>query len=238
MNEVRTLLKCYICDTGINRRIQTSIFDIKSRHSKKPIAELLKRFQKVGQRIQARDGSKTCALCDECIRKINAYDEACQLAERVEKQLKEMIARTEERYQKGNDPIEITETRHTNASRTQGESKPTPNAIIADSVASNAMPVDHNSDFEYENDVVTLDSSEPEVEFESAEEEIDSDDSFQWPKPGALKRKREKGNYQENVKKKKKPQIYKCIDCPADFRNKYEMQVISWIPVYFPREKK
>lgn len=203
-------LRCYVCDNEINTTVQRSVFDIKSRHSGKPIAELLKRLQNGDGTLRAHSASNACVLCDECIEKINAYDEAYQLAERIEKQLKEMIVRTKERYENVKDPIEIHWNEKSKSNRTMLE---VPDGFAVDTFES-VERVDPT--FENKNEVVIV--SEQEEEIESEVEDIDSDDSFVWPKNGAFKRKRETGE-------QKQSEIYKCIECPADFREKYEMQV-------------
>lgn len=230
-----TPLRCYICDIPTNRKFNKTVFDINSQHSKRPIAELLKRFQHGGGTIRARDGSNACILCDECIEKLNAYDEAFYFAEQIEKQLKAVIARTEKRYENVKDPIEIHESNQNTANGIPKIS----GTVAADPFDSDEMQTDHNSeDFEYDNDEDAMDKSEEEIESE-VDEDFDSDDSFVWPKPKALKRKREKNKEKEKGKEnvKKKPHIYKCIDCPADYRSKYEMQVNSAFNLLFIRQK-
>lgn len=224
-----TQLKCYICDIEINRRLRKNVFEMKTQHSKKPIAELLKRFQNGVGTIQARDGSNNvniCILCDDCIDIINTYDEAYSLAEQVEKQLKGMIARTEKRYENANGVTKIHGNTTIIAHRKSKEPVVESHDVAADPFDSDEMQADQNSDFECVNDADVLNIPEPEEDIESEEEDIDSDDSFVWPKNSALKRKREKEKEKGKENVKKKAHIYKCIDCPADYRNKYEMQVI------------
>lgn len=213
-------LYCYICDVETLKR--KSVFGIRTRHSRLPIAELLKKIQ--NSDIRPRDGSNICVLCDDCVDEINIYDEACQLAERVEKQLKETLARTEKRYENGTDPIKIFETEQMEVSRDSKEAALNLNCVAADQFDLDEMN-GVSLDLDDNNDTCSANMSEPENEVESEEEDFDSDDSFVWPKSSALKRKREKEKGKENVKKKQ--HIFKCIDCPAEYRDKYEMQVIS-----------
>lgn len=213
-----TLLKCFICDSGTNRISQKSVFEIRTRHSRKPIVELLERFQSGSEAIQAHDGSSNCVLCDDCIEEIDAYDEACQLVEQVGAKLKKMLAETKERYQNTKNVATILETEQIEANRSPKKPVSNPNVIFADPFELDEM----NDSFDYDNDTDLVTMSEE--EFQSEEEDFDSDDSFVWPKSSTLKWKREKVKGKKNVKKK--PHVYKCIDCPADYRDKYEMQVI------------
>lgn len=103
-----TSSRCYICDLVINKKVQKSLFDIKTQHSRIPVAGLLERIQKGIGTIRPHGGSNICVLCDNCVDKINAYDEAHQLAERVEAQLKKMMDQTKERYQN----VTILDTEH------------------------------------------------------------------------------------------------------------------------------
>lgn len=222
---MKTTFRCYICDIETNSRARNIVSDMKSQHSKKPIAELLKRLQNGVGAIQARDGSNTCIVCDDCIDTINAYDEAFMLAEQVEKQLREMIARTEERYGSVKDGTRILRTSPNNANPMPTEPVLNPGDVVADLFHSDEMQADQYFDFDAVNDADAVSMSDPDEYIESEEEEIDSDDSFVWPKVSALKRKQVKEKGLPIVKKK--PRIYSCIDCPADYYDKYDMQVIS-----------
>lgn len=222
---MKTNFRCYICDIETNSRARNIVSDMKSQHSKKPIAELLKRLQNGVGAIQARDGSNTCIVCDDCIDTINAYDEAFMLAEQVEKQLREMIARTEERYGSVKDGTRILRTSPNNANPMPTEPVLNPGDVVADLFHSDEMQADQYFDFDAVNDADAVSMSDPDEYIESEEEEIDSDDSFVWPKVSALKRKQVKEKGLPIVKKK--PRIYSCIDCPADYYDKYDMQVIS-----------
>lgn len=220
-----TPLKCYICDVAVPKRIQKSVFEIKTRHSKKTIAEILERFQNGD--IRPRKASNNCVSCDDCIDKINAYDEAFQVAERVEKQLKEMLARTEGNYECDMDPIGSHDTKQLKRSPPLHS-----NVVTVDPIELDEINDCGSLGFDNDNDAASTNSSEPEEEIDSEEEDFDSDDSFVWPKNSTLKRKREKDKSKENARKKS--HIYRCIDCPADYRNKYEMQVIiDSIPVIY-----
>lgn len=210
-------LYCYICDVETLKR--KSVFEIRTRHTRLPIAELLKRFQKSD--VRPRDLSNICVLCDDCVDEINIYDEACQLAERVEKQLKETLARTEKRYE--NVIFEIIETEQMEVSRGSKEPPLNRNCVAAEPFELNEMNC-ASSGLDDNNDACSANMSELDDEFESEEEDIDSDDSFAWPKSSALKRKQ--GKEKGKAKAKKKHHFFKCIDCPAEYRNKYEMQVV------------
>lgn len=197
--------------------------NMKSQHTKKPIAELLKRFRNGVDAIEARDGSNICVLCDNCIDTINAYDEAFMLSEQVEKQLREMIARTEKRYASAKYGTKICETEKINANPMRKEPLLTEGNVVADLFDVDEMHADQYSHFDGANDVHAENMSEPEEDIESVEEEFDSDDSFVWPKTSALKRKQVKETGRMNVKKKSR--IYSCIDCPADYYDNHDMQV-------------
>lgn len=218
-----TQLRCYVCDIELSKRFRKSIFDIKSKHSNNAIAEIIKRIQNGVGTIQAHDGSSPCVSCDDCIGLINTYDEAYMLAERVEKQLTSMIARTEKRYESAKDAIIILDTEQMKSKQIPKESISRPkNAIVADPFDADETHIDGLAELEHGNDADTVNMSEPEEDIESEEETIDSDDSFVWPKTGVLKRRQDKEGATD-------PDIYRCIECPADFRDKYEMQVIRLI---------
>lgn len=208
-----TPLKCFICDSKTNRIIQKSVFETRTQHSRKPIAELLKRFQSGNEAIQAHDGSTICVLCVECIEEINAYDEAYQLVEQVGAKLKKMMAETKERYRNTKNVVKILETEQREVNR-----NPKQTVVFANPFELDEMNDDHSLSFDNDNDLVTM------SEEESEEKDFDSDDSFNWPKSSTIKWKRGKVKGEENVKKK--PHVYKCIDCPAEYRDKYEMQVM------------
>lgn len=222
---MKTTFRCYICDIETNSRARNIVSDMKSQHSRKPIAELLKRLQNGVGAIHARDGSNTCIVCDDCIDTINAYDEAFMLAEQVEKQLIEMIARTEEHYGSVKDGTRILRNAPINAIPMPKEPLLNPANVVADLFDSDEMQADQCSYFEAVNDADEVSISDPDEYIESEEEGIDSDDSFVWPKVSALKRKQAKEKGLPTGKKK--PRIYSCIDCPADYHDKYEMQVIT-----------
>lgn len=219
-----TPLRCYVCDIETSKRVRKSIFDIKSQHSKKPIAELLERFQNGVGAIQARDGAHTCVLCDDCIDLINTYDEAYMLAEHAEKKLRGMLARTEKYYESAKDAMEILITEQVKAKPMPKEPvmRPDDVAVAEDPFDEDEMHIDRTSEFEHGNDTDAVNTPEPEEDIESEEGEIDSDDSFVWPKIVAPIRRRDKEEATE-------PDIYRCIECPADFRDKYEMQVVRAI---------
>lgn len=203
--------RCYFCDVATKKQNAKIIFDVKSDHSKRPISVILKRLQNGDETICSRDGMNTCMLCSDCIDKINAYDAACLLVKQVEKELKAIISRTAKRYKTGKDPIEIT-----NSERMK---------TILESQVTSLQPYGSNDvpfNFNFEGGGDILEASEPEAVTESEEEEYDSDDSFVWPKKYVSKRRR----VTNVVERKRKRRLYKCIECPADYRDKNDMQVI------------
>lgn len=202
--------KCFICDIEIKKKCTKNIFDIKLEHSKKPITAILKKL--IGNddsTIRARNELNACVLCDDCIDKLNAYDAACMLVNQVEYELKTMISRTGRRYKSRKIPVKTDVVNRTHPPFSG------PLSVEFDEFQFDIDPDDGNN-------ADVLDTSEPEVVTESEEQEFDSDDSFIWPKPRALKRKREKSA--ENEKKKRR--LFKCIECPADYRSINDIQVI------------
>lgn len=202
--------KCYVCDTATIGKVHVSVYNIRSKHTKIPIAEILKRIQSGVETIRARDGSNKCVLCRNCMDTINRYDEAYERVQVVEKQLKDMIVRTEEHYK---------------VSEYQTSTQPASTAIGAetDPFEWEEMQVDHSVHFDDESIECVDDTSEPEEIFESDGGDANSDDSFSWPRAATLKRMRMRPKDGPNIKKK--PNIYKCIECPAEYRSKYDMQV-------------
>lgn len=197
---METSSRCYVCDSETNRKEPLNVFDLLTKQSKRPITDILKSLQNGVETICARDGSGNCVLCDNCISCLNKYDEACILAQRVEKQLKELILRTIERYKRSENPVT------------------TPDADPIDAIHVPAFLSEWDErDAEMESEKY---SPDPEPMIESEMEEIDSDDSFVWPKFETQRSKRE-----SDREKKKLPFMYSCIDCPADFNDKHEMQV-------------
>lgn len=151
-----------------------------------------------------------CMLCGNCIDKINAYDAACLLVKQVETELKAIISRTAKRYKNRKDPIEITNSGRMNT--------------MLESQVITLQPYDSNNvqyDFDFGAGGDILEASEPEAVTESEEEEYDSDDSFFWPKKRVSSRR-----VTDMVKGKRKRRLYKCIECPADYRDRSDMQVI------------
>lgn len=204
--------KCFICDTETKKKSTKNISDIKLEHSRKPITEILKKL--IGNddsTIRARNEMNVCILCDDCIDKMNAYDAACLLVKQIEYELKTIISRARRRYESKKNPVKTDVSKKTKSPFSGPPS----------------LEVD-KTHFDFDigpddgNNADALDTSEPEVVTESEEQEYESDDSFIWPKPRALKRKREKSA--ENEKKKRR--LFKCIECPADYRNINDMQVI------------
>lgn len=199
---------CYICDTETYNKNNKNIHFIKAEHSRTPIAQILKRLQNGDGTICARDGSNvSCVMCDDCIDKINAYDSACLLVKQVESELKAIILRTEKRYEIRRESGKITDCER---------------VLTLQPGKSDNIRIDLNSCHDAVNDSDILDTCELEVDMESEEEDYDSDDSFVWPKHRPSKRKREKNTERE----KKKRRLYKCIECPADYRDINDMQVI------------
>lgn len=212
--------KCYICDIETNKRSNQNIFNIKSEHSKKPIANILKRLENGDEPICGRDGSHTCVLCDDCIDKMNAFDAACMLIKQVEKELKSIISQTEKRYRHQKDSTKVIETDRLEA--TASLVAPQPSEF-------DEMQFDFNFGLFNGNDADMYDTSEPEAVTESEAEEFDSDDSFVWPKRPAAKRKRHNNAEAEQ----KKRRLFKCIECPADYRHINDMQVIIHLVLIF-----
>lgn len=205
-----TSSRCYICDLEINKSVQKSLFEIKTQHSRIPVAELLKRIQKGIETFRPHDGSNICVLCGNCIDKINAYDEAYQLAERVEAELKEMMAHTKGRYQN----LTILDTEQMKPIRKAQDFASKPDEVAADPFKLDEMKDEHSLSFDDDTDAGSVEMSEPE------EEDFDSDDSFVWPKSAVAKER-------EGKEEAQKPEMYRCIECPADYRDKYEMQVFN-----------
>lgn len=203
--------KCYICDIETNSRSSKNIANTESEHSKRPIAEILKRLHNVDGRIRAHDGSNICVLCEDCIDKMNAYDAACLLVKQVEYELKAIISRTEKRYRNGTDPIEIIQPEQLNT-------------IVKQYASDDDLRSDSNYDHNDGHDADISHTSELGMVTDTEEEDFDSDDSFVWPKNRASKRKREESAQIE----KKKRRLYRCIECPADYYNVDDMQVLTF----------
>lgn len=211
--------KCYICDIETDKQSNQSIFNIKSEHSKKPIANILKRLQNGNEPIFGRDGTDTCVLCDDCIDKINAFDAASMLVKQIKREMKSIISRTEKRYrhQRSSKKVDETDRLVTKASLVASQ----PNEL-------DELQFDFSFDSINGNDADYLDKTEPEVVTASEEEDFDSDDSFVWPKNRGSKQKRETNAEIEQ----KKRRLFKCIECPADYRDINDMQVIIIHPVF------
>lgn len=215
-------LKCYICDFETNKRNQQSLFDVRTRYSNKPVVELLKRFQTGDGTIQARDGSNICVLCDDCIDEINAYDEAYHLAAQIEEQLKEILILTAKRYRRGKDILKIPEQDQMNVNQIARDPVLNPNVVVAEPFETFEM--DGTSlGFQDNNDAGSASISETEEKIESEEDDFDSDDSFVWSRNSNLKQKQERKNNMGISRQRR--HIYSCIECPAHYCNKLEMQV-------------
>lgn len=211
-------LKCYICDIENSKKNHKNVFNIKSQHSRKPIADLLKKLQNGDEIIGSRSGSDTCVICVNCIDKLNAYDAACLLVKQVEGELKTIIEQTEKRYRIEKDPIKID----ANVRSHVPESKPY--VVAAEPFHLDEMQIEFDFGLNDENNAKAAVISESEDQIDSIDDDFDSDDSFVWPKHNVLKRRKEKDRGKTQGKKKRR--LYKCIECPGDYNNINDMQVI------------
>lgn len=87
---------CFICNIA-SSDCQSNISELKSQHSGTRIIEFIKKFfRDVPPRRIIAD--ETNFFCTECIIRINEYDYACAMAERIEQEFHEMLIKSEKNW--------------------------------------------------------------------------------------------------------------------------------------------
>lgn len=98
---------CYICDKNADE-FRSNLTAIKSQHSGSSIAffinKFLSEFQSDRDVIDPKNG-----ICMGCLQKIEEYDWSCMMAERFEKELSEILLKTEIHYGELNQEKKIEE---------------------------------------------------------------------------------------------------------------------------------
>lgn len=202
-------LCCYICDSKTNANKLKNIVDVKTAISKKPMVEYLIKFlRNRDEPIRAHNGSSRCVLCDECIDQINTHDEAYSLVEQVEKELKTKIAATANRYE------EIRTLQKNQSEIVDLEAMDDADELPFDEMEFDADPT---------SDMLNTYASDDDFKFDDDDTE-DSNDSFVWPRNSDAEKTTTAAATAADTKKTT-PFVYSCTICPANFYDKYEMEV-------------
>lgn len=90
-------LHCYICNSSIDRKKQNSSYQIytPTKYSQTLIAEYINKFLEYKQDVRF---NQTDSICTKCMDKLNEYDKACKIADRIEYELKQALHLTEQTY--------------------------------------------------------------------------------------------------------------------------------------------
>lgn len=88
--------RCHICNTK-TEDWQNNVYQLKSQHSTTLIIEFIQKL--IGDFASHRTIEKDeDIICDQCLNKIEEYDWTCVMAERFEKELRELLLKTEALY--------------------------------------------------------------------------------------------------------------------------------------------
>ncbi|XP_031637721.1 uncharacterized protein LOC116350129 [Contarinia nasturtii] len=104
--------KCFICDTTVSESF-VSLYDTLSKHSQTQIFEFVWKF--LDNHPSVRDDSIDAAnsdwssICANCLDKINQYDLACETANKLEHELRNVLSHTEASYTNQQNVIRQTE---------------------------------------------------------------------------------------------------------------------------------
>lgn len=84
---------CFLCNMGSDD-CEGNIDQLKSQHSETPIVEIIKKFYRdlAPRRIIA---DETNFICVDCIIRINEYDYACEMAQRIENDFYDLLVKGE-----------------------------------------------------------------------------------------------------------------------------------------------
>lgn len=101
---------CFLCNQGSNE-CEGNIDQLKSQHSGMPIVEIIKKFYRdlTPRRIIA---DETNFICVECIIRINEYDYACEMAQRIENDFYDLLVKGEniwKRFMAASKPTKIVD---------------------------------------------------------------------------------------------------------------------------------
>lgn len=87
-------LNCYICDKKSVFYCK-NIYKLTSKHSETLICDFIRKFLDNQLSRRPDDTESESIVCIECLNKIDEYDLACITVKRVEKELREILLRTE-----------------------------------------------------------------------------------------------------------------------------------------------
>lgn len=85
--------RCYVCDV-VTQLFCKNIFTLTSKQTETPVYQFLEKF--LGYSIETHENEKI--ICQDCLIKVDEYDLAFQTAQKIEKELTNLVNRTRTKY--------------------------------------------------------------------------------------------------------------------------------------------
>lgn len=228
---------CYICNLKADEW-QNNLSELKSQHSRSPIKFFINKF--LGGFESSRNvDDESNSICMGCLQRIDEYDLSCVIAEQTEKELQELLLKTEHFYVEEQKKIHEIEELNVDCEPRDIQTKPMNDDSDEAKTDSDDGDVDNaesDSDFKCE---IKSESSEDEgddLEFVPAgKSEMGKDVFIQVQKKrlgekalSKLTKLSEEGTYRVRTGRRGRPADqphYECSDCPMRFRIKRDLIV-------------